>query len=117
MSMRMLMSYDGYYPGSAGFFDFFCRYGCSRMAIAFPEYDRPLFGNGYPLVPGGTGDINSYTSVVDPNLTVSNDDAPKPRQEDILALFNVQDIIEVVDDPESNDDDDVYNYLTDSLRN
>eukprot|EP00917_Polyrhabdina_sp_WS-2016_P001836 GHVP01003789.1.p1 GENE.GHVP01003789.1~~GHVP01003789.1.p1 ORF type:complete len:253 (-),score=47.74 GHVP01003789.1:51-809(-) len=49
-SLRKLIGYDNYRPGSATFFDAYCRYGCGNMAVTFPYYYRPFFGYGYPLV-------------------------------------------------------------------
>jgi len=89
--MRQLLSYDGYYPSSAGFFDWFCRYGCNNTTVVFPDYERPMFGNGYPLVPGNLGSINSYSSVVDPTLTVGTN--AQTSMESLMALFNTRDII------------------------
>lgn len=94
--MRQLLSYDGYYPSSAGFFDWFCRYGCNNTTVVFPDYERPMFGNGYPLVPGNLGSINSYSSVVDPTLTVGTDS--ETSLESLMALFNTKDIIGSTED-------------------
>merc|ERR1712083_903650 len=53
MRMRRLQPnplFPNYRPGESTFLDTYCRYGCTIDALTAPNFYRPFFGYGYPMI-------------------------------------------------------------------